>query len=164
MIHPKTTLLAFACTLVASPILADAAMVDYKTKMHDAGYEVELAQYNIVVGASIYGSSDGDYDTHFTVASVFNPNSTNSDAGYETVLAERGFLVGVALYGESDADYGAALTPAGFFEAAALGQSDAGYEAILENRGIATGAALFGQYDADYEPVLSPNQDCTNCF
>lgn len=161
---PKTALLAIACTFAATPILADAALVDYKANLYDAGYEAELAQYNIVVGASIYGANDGDYDTFFTAASAFNPNSLLDDAGYETALAERGFLVGAALYGHHDADYGAELTPAGFFDAAALGQFDAGYEAVLEDRGIPTGAALFGQYDADYEPVLSPKPDCTNCF
>lgn len=164
MIHPKTALFAIACTFAATPILADAAMVDYKAGLHDAGYEAELAQYNITIGTSVYGAHDGDYDTHFTAASVFNPNSMLDDAGYETALADRGILVGVAFYGQNDADYGATLTPAGFFETAALGKFDAGYEAILSDRGIATGAAVFGDHDADYEAVLTPNTDCTNCF
>lgn len=159
-----SAILAAVCTFSASHAIADAGGADYKANLYDADYEIILAQHDIVVGTAAYGTSDADYDAHFTKAVAFNPLRMTYDAGYEAVLAERGFKVGTATYGAYDADYDAILTPANFFGTAALGQFDAGYEVLVNERGIETGAAVFGSYDADYEPVLAPKGDCENCF
>ena len=164
MTNFRTSIIAAACALAASPIFADAGGADFKANLYDADYEVILAAHGIVVGADVYGANDADYGSFFTTAATFNPLKFSSDAGYEALIAEQGIKVGTAVYGSHDADYGAVLTPVNFFETAALGQFDAGYEVVLQERGIETGTAVFGAYDADYEAILQQPGDCANCF
>ena len=96
----KTLVLTALCSALAAPVLADAAMVDVKEKMHDADYETIVAEYGYTVGAAVYGAHDADYDVILSDAGLFEP-----------------------LLGHYDADYEAVLKPASYFQSASFSQA-----------------------------------------
>lgn len=100
----KTAILGAILALAATPVLADASIVDAIAKKKLA----EVSQPDPTLG--------------------------QYDADFEIILAERGVATGTAIYGQSDADYDAYLTPADFFATAALGDHDADYEIVLAGR------------------------------
>ncbi len=91
MLTTKTFTLAALCAAFAAPVLADAAMVDYKANLHDADYEAEIAEYGYTVGAAVYGKSDADYDVYLTDAALFPPLLGQYDADYEAKLDHGAF-------------------------------------------------------------------------
>ena len=150
MISSKIAIVGAAVCALASPVLADATMLE----------EIELKVVDKIISAKI----DADAHAHvynITVGAlgVVDKALGTSDADYESVLADRGIVIGARKFGQYDAGYDAWLTPANFFQTAALGKYEAGYEAVLMERGIEVGTAVFGRSDADYEPVLFPETD-----
>jgi hypothetical protein len=82
----KPLALAALCSVLAGPVLADAAMVDVKQNMYDADYETIIAEYGYTVGVAVYGVNDADYDAMLTDVALFPPLLGRYDADYEAVL------------------------------------------------------------------------------
>lgn len=86
MTRIATLTFAALLTISAEPLYADAAMVDVKLNMYDADYEITIAEYGYVVGSTVYGIYDADYDVHLSNADLFKPLLGHYDADYEAVL------------------------------------------------------------------------------